>query len=140
MAKEARLGSFDDLMGELPPGSAPTVEPIARKLRAIIFDDFPGAVEVVRLGDGAASYGVGPKKMSESHVYVMPQAAYVNLGFWHGVALPDPDGLLQGTGAKMRHIKVRSVEEAENPAIRALITAALTERRAALGRDVDPTT
>lgn len=43
MAKEARLGSFDDLMGELPPGSTPTVEPIARKLRAIILDDFPGS-------------------------------------------------------------------------------------------------
>ena len=134
MATDARLGSFDDLMSELPPGTAATVEPIARKLREIILDDFPEAVEVVRLGDRAASYGVGPKKMSESHVYVMPQAEYVNLGFYHGAGLPDPDGLLQGTGAKMRHIKVRSVDEAGSPAVRALVAAALAERRTALGR------
>ena len=133
MATDARLGSFDDLMSELPPGTAATVEPIARKLREIILDNFPEAVEVVRLGDRAASYGVGSKKMSESHVYVMPQAEYVNLGFYHGAGLPDPDGLLQGTGAKMRHIKVRSVDEAGSPAVRALVAAALAERRSSLG-------
>jgi hypothetical protein len=72
--------------------------------------------------------------MSELHVYVMPQAKYVNLGFWHGVGLPDPERLLQGTGTKMRHIKVRSVEDAKAPAVRALIAAALAERRTALGR------
>jgi hypothetical protein len=134
MATDARLGPFDDLMSELSAGTAPAVEPIARKLREIILEDFPEAVEVVRLGDGAASYGVGPKKMSESHVYVMPQAKYVNLGFWHGVGLPDAERLLQGTGTKMRHIKVRSVEDAKAPAVRALIAAALAERRTALGR------
>ncbi|MBK6768936.1 MAG: DUF1801 domain-containing protein [Ardenticatenales bacterium] len=134
MATSARLGSFDDLMRELPPGTAPAVEPIARKLRAVILDDFPEAIEVVRLGDRAASFGVGTKKMSESHVYVMPQATYVNLGFWHGVGLADPAGLLEGTGAKLRHVKVRSVEDAGRPAVRALVAAALQERRAVLGR------
>ena len=133
MASEARLGSFDDLMSELSPGTSPAVELIARKLREVILDGFAEAVEVVRLGDGAASYGVGPKKMSESHVYVMPRAEYVNLGFWHGVGLPDPEGLLEGTGAKMRHIKVRSVEDAESSPVRALVAAALAERRSSLG-------
>ena len=133
MATDARLGTFDDLMSELPPGTGEAVEPIARKLREVVLDDFPDSVEVVRLGDGAASYGIGPKKMSESHVYVMPQTEYVNLGFWHGAGLPDPERLLQGTGAKMRHIKVRSVDDAESPAVRALVSAALAERRAALG-------
>jgi hypothetical protein len=134
VATDARLGSIDDLMRELPAGTAAVVEPIARKLREVILDDFPEAIEVVRLGDGAASYGVGSKKMSESHVYVMPQADYVNLGFWHGVGLPDPDGLLRGTGAKMRHMKVRSVEDAGTPSVLALVKAALAERRRALGR------
>ncbi|MBK6768929.1 MAG: hypothetical protein IPG72_07970 [Ardenticatenales bacterium] len=72
MATTARLGSFDDRMRELPPGSAAGVEAIARKLRAVILDDFPKAMEVVRLGDRAAPFGIGPKEMSESLVYVMP--------------------------------------------------------------------
>jgi hypothetical protein len=71
--------------------------------------------------------------MSESHVYIMPKREYVNLGLWHGVTVDDPEALLEGTEKKMRHVKVRSVERAESPAVRALIAAALSERRSALG-------
>ncbi|MEM1115161.1 MAG: DUF1801 domain-containing protein [Bacteroidota bacterium] len=130
----ARLGTFDDLLAELPPEAAPHVAPTARTLRAVIVANLPEAVEVVRLGDRAASYGVGLKKMSESHVYVSPQRTHVNLGFWHGVDVLDPEGLLGGTGKRLRHIKVRSVEEAEWPEIHDLIGAALAERQMALRR------
>jgi hypothetical protein len=50
-----------------------------------------------------------------------------------GAELPDPAGLLEGTGKKLRHAKVRSVEDAERPEIRALIERALAERKQALG-------
>jgi hypothetical protein len=133
MQSSARLGTFDDLLNELGPNTASHVVPVARALREVIFDDFPGAVEVVRLGDGAASYGVGHKKMSEAHVYVMPKGEYVNLGFYHGSEVADPEGLLEGTGKKMRHVKITSVEMARSPAIRALIADALAKRRSALG-------
>jgi hypothetical protein len=89
---------------------------------------------VVRLGDRAATYGLGPKKMSEGYAYLMPFAAWVNLGFYKGTDLPDPEGLLEGTGSKLRHVKIRSLDAAERPAIRALLAAALEERRIALGR------
>ncbi len=126
--------SFDALLAQLSTKTAPAVAEIARRLRQIVLDDLPEAVEVVRLGDKAACYGLGPKKMSEAHVYIMPQAQYVNLGFYHGVGLPDPAGLLEGTGARLRHVKVRSLEDAEDAALRALVTAARNERRATLGR------
>ena len=132
MVSKARLGSFDDLMAELPDGTETQVEAIARQLRAVVLSDYPEAIEVVRLGDKAASYGVGPKKMSESHVYIMPKAKYVNLGFWHGVNVEDPEGLLEGTGKKMRHVKVHSLEQASDPNVRRLVSAALAERRTAL--------
>lgn len=41
---------------------------IARKLRSVILAVDPVAIQVVRLGDRAATYGVGPKKMSEAYV------------------------------------------------------------------------
>ena len=128
----ARLGTFDDLLTER--AETPEVAAIARQLREAIYDGLADAVEVVRLGDGAASYGVGEKKMSQSHVYLAPKRGYVNLGFWHGAGLADPAALLEGTGKKMRHVKVRTVEEAGSEAVRDLIGAALAERRAALGR------
>lgn len=35
----------------------------------------------------------------------------VNFGFWRGVDLLDPKGILQGTGSKMRHIKLIGLED-----------------------------
>lgn len=124
----AELGTFDDLLAitEEP------MRPIAAALRDMVLDVHPDAVEVVRLGDRAATFGVGPKKMSEGHTYVLPHTEHVNLGFYFGADLPDPGGLLEGTGKKLRHVKVRSVEAVAAPALRTLVAAALAERRAAL--------
>ena len=59
----------------------------------------------------------------------MPQKAYVNLGFYRGTSLSDPLGMLEGTGKDLRHVKVRSLEQAEQPAVRELIAAAVADRR-----------
>ncbi len=127
---ETRFGTFDELLAQ----SAQVLRPVATRLREIILEVHPDAVEVVRLGERAATYGLGSKKMSEGYCYVLPYTSWVNLGFLQGAGLPDPEGLLEGTGAKLRHVGVRSLEASENPALRSLIEAALAERRAALGR------
>ena len=98
----------------------------------MILDVHTDACEVVRLGDRAATYGVGPRKMIDGYAYILSHAAWVNLGFFKGAELPDPEALLEGTGARMRHVKIRSLDGAQRPAIRALVTAAFAERRDAL--------
>ena len=84
------------------------------------------------MGDRAATYGVGPRKMIEGYAYILPHSAWVNLGFYRGSGLPDPEGLLEGTGARMRHVKIRSLDDAQRPALRSLVAAAYAERRDAL--------
>ncbi len=84
---------------------------------------------------GIIGYGVGPKKMSEHFCYLGAYREHVNLGFYHGAALGDPMRLLEGTGKKLRHVKVKTVEEVNRPTLRDLIQAALEERKAALGLD-----
>lgn len=125
-----RFGTFDELLAE----TEASLRPIARRLRELVLEVHPEAVEVVRLGDRAATYGLGPRKMSEGYCYVLPHRRWVNLGFYQGVALPDPGHLLEGTGTRLRHVKLRSVEDADTPALRELVVSALAERRAALGR------
>jgi len=39
--------------------------------------------------------------------YVNVFTSHVNVGFFHGAALPDPAGLLQGNGKFMRHVKLK---------------------------------
>lgn len=133
MNSKARLGSFEDLLKQLPTETSAEIESIAHELRELVLADHPELIETVRLGDGAASYGPGPKKTTESHVYIMPRQDYVNLGFYHGTDLDDPDRLLEGTGKKMRHVKVRSQKDAANPALAALVAEALAERKLVLG-------
>jgi hypothetical protein len=125
-----RFGTFDELMAD----TEDAMRPIARRLRQAVLEIHPDAVEVVRLGDRAATYGLGPRKMSEGYCYVLPYRDWVNLGFFRGAELPDPAGRLEGTGAELRHVKVRSIEATEADEMRALIKAALEERRLALGR------
>ena len=109
-----------------------------------ITDNFPNVAhtgtterlpcEVVRPGERAATYGVGPRKMIDGYAYILPHARWVNLGFNQGADLPDPETRLEGSGARMRHVKVRSPQDANDPAVRALLESALAERLNAVGR------
>ncbi len=126
---DTRYGTFAELLAD----TNLEMRPVATALRKLILDVHPGALEVVRLGDRAATYGVGPKKMSEAHTYVLPHDNWVNLGFFWGVNLRDADSRLEGTGANMRHVKVRTLDEVADPTLRTLIQEALTERQAAVG-------
>jgi len=127
---KTKFGTFDELLEITEESQKET----AVCLRETILSIHPEAVEVVRLGDRAATYGLGPKKMSEGYVYILPHTNWVNLGFYKGADLPDPDGLLEGTGKMLRHIKIRAAAEADNPKIHTLIEAALAERKQALGK------
>lgn len=62
--------------------------------------------------------------------YVNVFTSHVNVGFFHGAALPDPSHLLQGTGKSMRHVKLRPASNnaaSTNAALRKLIEAAYSD-------------
>ncbi len=62
--------------------------------------------------------------------YVNVFTAHVNVGFFQGAELPDPDRLLQGTGKFMRHVKLRPGTSMNTAALRALIDAAYVDIKA----------
>jgi hypothetical protein len=55
---------------------------------------------------------------------------YVNVGFFHGAALPDPARLLQGAGKFMRHVKLRPGTATNAAALSRLIDAAYSDIKA----------
>ena len=80
--------------------------------------------EVLHDGCPVACLGDAP------FAYVNVFTSHVNVGFFHGAALPDPAGLLQGTGRFMRHVKIRSgaaTAAADRAAIARLIDAAYAD-------------
>lgn len=106
----------------------PAIAELARAARALIYEVYPATVEVVWERQGNCGFGIGPKKQTEHFAWVMPHTSHVNLGFNQGVELPDPEGLLEGTGDKFRHVKVRSLAELQRPALRALLEKAVRHR------------
>ena len=56
--------------------------------------------------------------------YVNVFTSHVNVGFFHGNALPDPARLLQGTGKFMRHVKLKPGTPTNDAALARLIDAA----------------
>lgn len=118
--------TFDELLESAPLQLAK----IAHHLRSVIIAIHPETIEVIYLGYSSASYGLGPKKNSEAYCYIMPQKDRINLGFYYGAMLDDPAKRLEGTGKKLRHAKIYSIDDADSPAIHQLIQTALLERQA----------
>jgi hypothetical protein len=56
--------------------------------------------------------------------YVDAFSAHVNVGFFNGSALRDDAGLLQGSGKRMRHVKLRPGQKIDDRALGDLIEAA----------------
>ncbi|MDA0269987.1 MAG: DUF1801 domain-containing protein [Chloroflexi bacterium] len=112
MATPAHL-TAEELEAWLAPASA-EVRAIAIAALALVHDVLPDANETASRGDqgigfGARQYGANGWGIS----YISIQSKYANLGFFKGASLPDPDGLLEGAGKNLRHVKLRSLQEVE---------------------------
>ena len=64
--------------------------------------------------------------------YVNSFTAHVNVGFFHGAELPDSNGLLEGTGKFMRHLKLRPEGEVDSAALLELVNTAYTDMKGRL--------
>jgi hypothetical protein len=69
------------------------------------------------LHDGHPTACVG----DAAFAYVNVFKAHVNVGFFRGAEIADPDGLLEGTGKFMRHVKVRPERDVDATALMKLI-------------------
>lgn len=81
------------------------------------------------LHDGQPTACVG----DAAFAYVDVFKAHVNVGFYCGSELPDPQGLLQGTGKFMRHVKLKPGEAIDEAALGRLIEVAYADVKARRG-------
>ncbi len=103
---------------------SPDLQAITRELCVVARKNMPGAHEFIY--HDAVGYSVS-KSPFDRICYIAPQKGYVNFGFFFGVDLPDPKHLLVGEGKRLRHVKIRSVEDAKNPALEKLVAATWKE-------------
>ena len=90
--------TVDTWMAELDPA----LREIAEGLRLLIIEADPGLDESIKWGN--------PTYEKSGKVYYLAAGkSYVSLGLFQGASLSDPEGRIEGTGKKMRHVKVRSL-------------------------------
>jgi hypothetical protein len=108
----------EETIDELFSTTSETVRALLAEVRKLVRDAIPEATETFYHG----ALGYGPNNSGSARIlYIAPQNGYVNLGFFFGVGAPDPTGLLEGAGKRMRHVKIRTVLAAQNPALIPLI-------------------
>lgn len=125
MVANESQGKFEDILAI----AKPKLRPVCESLRGQIASLHSGFVEVVRPKQKIASFGVGPKKMTEHYAYIAVHGSHVNLGFYHGTSLADPKRLLEGTGKELRHVKFRDVASTKSAPVTALLRQAIAERK-----------
>jgi hypothetical protein len=95
---------------------------IVRQVREIVRKAAPKASEAIKWAQPVFEAG-GP------FAYIKAFKNSVNFGFWRGRELRDPKGLLQGTGAKMRHVRLVSTDDIDARAFAAFVKQAVKLNR-----------
>lgn len=67
--------------------------------------------------------------------YVDAFTTHVNVGFFQGAELTDPEGLLEGSGKFMRHVKLRPGQKIDEPALIKLISSAYNDVKTRLVKE-----
>jgi len=118
-----------ELLKFLKPYDAPVRE-LALQLRALLLEEMGPCYENIYDAYSAVAIGYGTsERMSDGIFHIAVYAKHVNLGFNDGATLPDPKGILQGSGSRIRHISIKTEDDLKRPELRSYIRRA---RRKAL--------
>jgi hypothetical protein len=109
---------------EVLASHTPEVQAAAHALEAIIRGEAPDVVVQFDPGNGLLAFGRS-MKMRDLLFALIPHAGWVNLQVADGALLPNPDGLIEGTGKRIRHVKVRSADFARDPRTLGIVRAEL---------------
>lgn len=106
----------------------PEIAAHARAALAKLRKQLKGAVVLVYDNYNALAIGFGPNETVKDSIFsvaVFPRA--VSFFFLQGRKLLDPQKLLRGTGSRVGHIKLSSTKDLDQPAVKALMEAALDQ-------------
>src|SRR5436309_1135227 len=124
----SRAGRFRESM---PPeallaGYPQTIGAIAERLRRLVREAEPTAIERVRSGWRLIGYDLPVGRRSAYFAFVWPEPEHVHLGFPNGVFMDDPDRVMLGAGIvrQARWLTYTSLEAIDVPLGAALVREA----------------
>lgn len=116
-------------LAKFDPDVARLIGVLRKDLRA----RFPTATELVYDNYNFLVFGYCASAKPGSCIVSLAAAANgVGLSFYHGATLADPDGLLQGSGAQNRYLRLPDLAALRAPPVQALIDAAIAQAKVPL--------
>jgi hypothetical protein len=126
LSPEARLGAFIDKLD-------PKTQKVFRSVRAVVRKRFPTANELAYDYSHSLVVSYSPNERGiDAPVAIAARADGVFLYFNQGPQLPDPKGLLRGSGKQTRYIHVEAASQLAHPDVEALIAATIDQAKAPL--------
>ena len=111
----------------------PKVGRVIRSSRAALRKRFPTAIEQIYDNYNFLAIGFcSTERTSDCIVSLAAQAKGVSLSFYYGASLPDPNGILQGSGNQNRFIRLESAATLLNGDVQTLLTAAAAQAKSPL--------
>jgi hypothetical protein len=98
-------------------------------MRALV----PRGYELVYENYNALGIGYGPGEKN-AIVSIVAYPRWITLFFLYGAGLEDPSSLLEGTGSRVRSIRLASPLDLDRPAVRQLISQALAPHEDAMAQ------
>jgi len=112
---------------------SPEMAKSIRAMRAALRKRVPTANELVY--DNYNFFVIGYSstlRPSDAFITLVADGRGVRLAFYYGSSLPDPSGILHGTGNQNRFIRLAGTKDLSNPAVEALIRAAIAHGKSPL--------
>ena len=108
----------------------PSLATIIRAARRTLRRRVPTAIEIVYDNYNFFVIGFSPTERPSDTMFSIAAAANgVGLSFYHGATLPDPSGILLGSGKQNRFIRLPSAAVLDTPPVEALLRAAMAQSR-----------
>ena len=91
-------------------GYPPGIRGAAERLRAVVRQAVPDAIERVRPGWGLIGYAIPVGRRTKYFASVWPELEHAHLGFEYGVWMADPEHLLRGAHLHLRKVRFVTYE------------------------------
>ena len=91
-------------------GYPPAIRQTGLRLRRLILETIPAAVETVRPGWRWVAYSLPDGRRVRNFAWIGPERKHIHLGFEHGTLLADPDRILHGAEERLRKFRYFTFE------------------------------
>jgi hypothetical protein len=118
------MSDVDDLLSTY----SPAVQGLARSTRVFVRNVLPKTDERVDASARVIGYGVAPGYKGLICTIIMSKGG-VKLGIVNGASLPDPAGLLEGSGKVHKYVPIESEDDLRRPELCVLLRAAASARK-----------